>query len=255
MELVLDALRAEYDLVIVDTPPVLAITDALLVGKHTEGVIIVCRMRRTTRSGLRRALEAVERVHARTLGVVINATVEPIDKRYGYANNYISNEREQNESDLHPTEAHASGMAQAYEPPTPPYEPAAQTYEPEPDVVPFAAEQPAAQNYEPEPDVVPFPAEEPAAQSTPPVSPAPPGYPQQPVPPPTAWQSAPLWPAVPQQNGAGWPPAGAPNGPANGTGYPSATEPSHGAMGSRRDRRAAAGGRRRRSRSGQGDSQ
>jgi capsular exopolysaccharide synthesis family protein len=103
MEHVLDRLRAEYDLVIVDSPPVLAITDALLVGKHTDGMILISRMRRTTRSGLRRSLEAVERVHAKLLGVVINAAVEAEDKRYGYTRGYLSQGREKTE-DLHPSE-------------------------------------------------------------------------------------------------------------------------------------------------------
>jgi capsular exopolysaccharide synthesis family protein len=103
MEDVLERLRADYDLVIVDTPPVLAITDALLVGKHTDGMIVISRMRRTTRSGLRRSIEAVERVHARLLGVVINAAMESEDKRYGYTKGYLSQSRAGNE-DLHPTD-------------------------------------------------------------------------------------------------------------------------------------------------------
>jgi receptor protein-tyrosine kinase len=88
MEQLLQALIAEFDLVIVDSPPVLAITDALLVGKHTDGMVLVTRMRRTTRSGLRRSLEAVERVHARLLGIVVNAAAETEDKRYGYTKGY-----------------------------------------------------------------------------------------------------------------------------------------------------------------------
>lgn len=96
MEQVLNQLRTDFDLVIVDSPPVLAITDALLVGKHTDGMIVVTRMRRTTRSGLRRSIEAVERVHARLLGVVINGAVEAADKRYGYGydRGYLSQERD-----------------------------------------------------------------------------------------------------------------------------------------------------------------
>lgn len=88
MEHILQELTANFDLVIVDSPPVLAITDALLVGKHTDGVVVVTRMRRTTRSGLRRSLEAIERVHARLFGVVVNAATESEDKRYGYTRGY-----------------------------------------------------------------------------------------------------------------------------------------------------------------------
>jgi capsular exopolysaccharide synthesis family protein len=224
MEQLLVRLRAGFDLVIVDSPPVLAITDALLVGKHTDGVVVVTRMRRTTRSGLRRALEAVERVHAHTLGIVINATVEPIDKRYGYANDYVSNERDQDESDLHP--ARANSVPARVEPPV--------------------IEQPS----------VGTPLLPPPPGTAPP--PGLPGYPQQAVPPPNAWQQgeqSSLWPAVPS-HGAAWPPGHGPtpaNGPANGA--PATDQSSFGSMGSRSDRRASASGRRRRSRFGQSDSQ
>jgi capsular exopolysaccharide synthesis family protein len=88
MEHVLTTLHDEFDLVIVDSPPVLAVTDALLVGKHTDGMILISRMRRTTRSGLRRSMEAVERVHARLLGIIVNVAVESEDKRYGYTKGY-----------------------------------------------------------------------------------------------------------------------------------------------------------------------
>jgi capsular exopolysaccharide synthesis family protein len=103
MEHVLDELRRAFDIVIVDSPPVLAITDALLVGKHTDGVILVTRMRSTTRSALRRSLEAVERVHARLLGLVVNAAVETTDKRYGYTKGYLSQERVSSDAELRPT--------------------------------------------------------------------------------------------------------------------------------------------------------
>jgi capsular exopolysaccharide synthesis family protein len=88
MEQILQELARQFDVVIIDSPPVLAITDALLVGKHTDGMVVVTRMRRTTRSGLRRSLEAIERVHAHLLGVVVNAATEAEDKRYGYTKGY-----------------------------------------------------------------------------------------------------------------------------------------------------------------------
>lgn len=102
MEDVLEELRNSFDLVIVDSPPVLAVTDALLVGKHTEGMIVVARMRSTTRSALRRSLEAVERVHARLLGIIVNASVESEDKRYGYGKGYISEDKSTTGQDIRP---------------------------------------------------------------------------------------------------------------------------------------------------------
>lgn len=98
----LHELRQTFDLVIVDTPPVLAVTDALLVGVHTDGVVVIARMRSTTRSGLRKALEAVARVDARLLGVVVNAATESEDKRYGYGQGYVSEDKSAQGMDLRP---------------------------------------------------------------------------------------------------------------------------------------------------------
>jgi capsular exopolysaccharide synthesis family protein len=102
MEDLLDELHDAFDLVIVDTPPVLAVTDALLVGKHTEGMIIVARMRSTTRSALRRSIEAAERVHARLLGIIVNVAIEAEDKRYGYGKGYISQDKSAAGRDIRP---------------------------------------------------------------------------------------------------------------------------------------------------------
>ncbi len=123
MEQLLDRLRSEFDTVIIDSPPVLAITDALLVGKHTDGMIVITRMRRTTRSGLRRSLEAVERVHAKLLGVIVNGAVDAVDKRYGYTKGYLSETRSDDE--LHPDGQPADRPpASPPPPPPPPAEPA-----------------------------------------------------------------------------------------------------------------------------------
>jgi non-specific protein-tyrosine kinase len=98
MARVVGQLRADFELVIFDTPPILAVTDALLVGSHTEGIVVVARMRSTTRSGLRRAIEAVERVNLPLFGVVVNAAMEAGDKRYGYGSGYVFETRSDNDN-------------------------------------------------------------------------------------------------------------------------------------------------------------
>jgi len=110
MEDVLLELQSVFDIVIVDSAPVLAVTDALLVGKHTDGMIVVTRMRSTTRSALRRSIEAVERVHARLLGIIVNVAVEAEDKRYGYGKGYISGDKSSAGSDIRPVSGHANNV-------------------------------------------------------------------------------------------------------------------------------------------------
>lgn len=71
----LDSLRARYDLVIVDTPPVLAVTDASLVAARTEGTIMVVRSEVTHREELEQATDQLRRVGAQLLGLVLNGVV------------------------------------------------------------------------------------------------------------------------------------------------------------------------------------
>ena len=84
MEEVLNKLAHAFDLVIVDTPPMLAVTDALVVGALADGVILVARMRATTRQALHKSLEGLDRIKANILGLVVNGSVDPEDRRYGY---------------------------------------------------------------------------------------------------------------------------------------------------------------------------
>lgn len=80
-------LEQRFDLVVIDSPPVLPVSDALLVGVHTGGIVVVVRMAETTRAAMRRALDAVRKVNATLLGVVANAAGTE-EKAYGYGYGY-----------------------------------------------------------------------------------------------------------------------------------------------------------------------
>ncbi|SFU43674.1 CpsD/CapB family tyrosine-protein kinase [Alicyclobacillus macrosporangiidus] len=77
----------EYDLVMIDTPPVLSVTDALIVSRQTDGVVFVVNALKTNRNLARQAVAALEQVNARVLGVVLNR-VQQRDRQYGYAYSY-----------------------------------------------------------------------------------------------------------------------------------------------------------------------
>jgi succinoglycan biosynthesis transport protein ExoP len=62
--------RAEF--VIVDAPPLLALTDATIVARATSGVLLVTRVGSTTRDELELAMDSVNAVRAQLLGVVLN---------------------------------------------------------------------------------------------------------------------------------------------------------------------------------------
>jgi len=71
MEEVIAALRTRADMVLFDAPPVVAVTDAAVLGTKVDGVLLVVSAGRTRRDHARRARELLERVHVRVVGVVL----------------------------------------------------------------------------------------------------------------------------------------------------------------------------------------
>jgi capsular exopolysaccharide synthesis family protein len=70
---VLEAARQRFDLVLVDTPPVLPVADAIMIGTHCDGIIGVLRAGRTSRKALRRFVQTLARNRIHILGIVIEA--------------------------------------------------------------------------------------------------------------------------------------------------------------------------------------
>ncbi len=68
----LDEVQSEYDLVILDAPPVGEVSDAIPLAARVSGVLFVTRLRRTNANEARDAIERLGRVKARILGVVVN---------------------------------------------------------------------------------------------------------------------------------------------------------------------------------------
>jgi Mrp family chromosome partitioning ATPase len=69
----LNSLRERYDYVIVDTPPLLAVSDPAAIGAMVDGVILVLRINRQARLHAVRARETLDLVGAKLIGVVVNA--------------------------------------------------------------------------------------------------------------------------------------------------------------------------------------
>lgn len=84
----LGELRAKFDYVIVDSTPLLAVTDAAILGSGADGVLVVARFGQTKRDQLAHAMENLTSVGAGVLGAVF--TMMPIRGRgsYGYSYGY-----------------------------------------------------------------------------------------------------------------------------------------------------------------------
>ena len=87
---IMDRLNQEFDLIIIDTPPVLTVTDAVALAPAMDGVILVARPGVTKLSSLRQTVEHLQNVGGKILGVVLNQ-VNPSSRKYGYYyNRYYS---------------------------------------------------------------------------------------------------------------------------------------------------------------------
>lgn len=80
----LTRLREQYSVVLLDTPPLLAVTDAAVLAKRTSGALLVCAAGRTKRSDLVSAVDTLQRVDARALGIVLTMTDSKTPAVNGY---------------------------------------------------------------------------------------------------------------------------------------------------------------------------
>ena len=84
MKKLIEDLRKEYDYIIIDTPPILLISDALALAPNTDGVALVCRHQVSYVSDISRALNSLNFAHANVLGVIVNDYKAPkLGKMYG----------------------------------------------------------------------------------------------------------------------------------------------------------------------------
>ena len=81
----LEKLKREYDLVIVDSPPLGAVTDSLLIAERIDEVIYVCRFNRAYRKHIRLYMRALRNGKNEVLGIVLNG-LSP--RRIEYYSNY-----------------------------------------------------------------------------------------------------------------------------------------------------------------------
>lgn len=91
MKALLDRLSESYDLLILDTPPLLAASDAAIVSRMVDGALLVVRAGTTERSAVQTSVQQLATVGARVLGTVLNdpdAEVPKYSRYYNYYNYY-----------------------------------------------------------------------------------------------------------------------------------------------------------------------
>ena len=88
MKTLLDSLQKNYDYIILDTSPVNLVTDACVLVPESSGVLFVVRAGLSERGSVLRAVEQLERSHAKILGFVLNEVPRESGyygyRKYGY---------------------------------------------------------------------------------------------------------------------------------------------------------------------------
>ncbi|WP_077623347.1 CpsD/CapB family tyrosine-protein kinase [Sediminibacillus massiliensis] len=87
MERMISEAKGIYDLIIFDTPPVLAVTDAQILANICDGALIVVRSKQTEYDAAEKAKELLSPAKAKLLGVVLNDREEKKGHYYYYGTN------------------------------------------------------------------------------------------------------------------------------------------------------------------------
>lgn len=89
MKQLLERMKENFEMVLFDSPPIIAVTDAAVLSSILDGVILVYRFRQTNRNAAKRAFELMKSVDAPLLGAILNnVQVESMYGSYYYYYHY-----------------------------------------------------------------------------------------------------------------------------------------------------------------------
>ncbi|MET0134696.1 MAG: polysaccharide biosynthesis tyrosine autokinase [Kibdelosporangium sp.] len=98
-------LAGRFDVVVVDTPPLLAVTDAAILARWCDGALLVVRQGKTTKKQVRSAAAALSAVSARILGVVLTMVTKARSQEaygdYSYESDYSSRGTTEHWANMH----------------------------------------------------------------------------------------------------------------------------------------------------------
>lgn len=111
MKALLGLLTTQYDIVIIDSPPALAVTDAVILGTRVDSVLLVSRAGSTRRNQLKSAVERFREVNANMAGVVLNRVTAGSGDYYAYyyRRTYYNDDPGEGGDSATPSKKHKSG--------------------------------------------------------------------------------------------------------------------------------------------------
>ncbi len=93
LETILAEAKTDYDLVIVDSPPLLGFAEPLQMAAVVDGVVVVTLAAQTNRNAVASVLSSLKRLKTNVIGVALNEVHEDMSDRYyyyGYYGKYYS---------------------------------------------------------------------------------------------------------------------------------------------------------------------
>lgn len=93
MQALMESLRPEYDHIVLDTPPILPVTDAVVASGLVDAVVLVVAAGKTARGAVQHAVAALQAVNAPLVGVLINKSKEHGGDRQYYASYGTTSDR------------------------------------------------------------------------------------------------------------------------------------------------------------------
>ncbi len=90
--------RGEYDMVIVDAPPMLGFSEPLQIAAVIDRVVIIARLGRTNRKSVEVMLKTLERLRARVSGIALNGATPDLSNRYLYHGTYSAYQKHYGQS-------------------------------------------------------------------------------------------------------------------------------------------------------------
>ena len=93
MARMLDRIRDEYDLVLLDAPPVFAMSEARIISRCADATLLCVRWRETPRSVVSRSLDLLDEADARVIGVALTRVDPRAHGRAGYADSEVYHRR------------------------------------------------------------------------------------------------------------------------------------------------------------------
>jgi non-specific protein-tyrosine kinase len=89
MDYIIDTMIEHADIVVIDTPPIMAVTDAVVLSQRVDGVLLIIKVGETRTTAAQQTVDQLRRLNANILGVVLN-NVPTRGSRYYYSNGYYT---------------------------------------------------------------------------------------------------------------------------------------------------------------------